>query len=546
MPLRKTSLSIPDQVEGIYDLGYQFLISHKLIAKDFQSYDVTKSYNLTNPISAYAEQNSMRIPMKIPGTACVVNSSYTDTETGTKGLWHANPVVFREWCEQSVYTCKVGSKAGQRYFIGPNGWIYSITSNGASALAQVNTATYYPRVIYEDDQSLYIISNILVQANNNSTVYTSVFNKDSGTIVTSNTTNKQATTSVIYEDDQEIWLSPIVDGAAQGFTVSNKFMIFSKSTKTWRYSTYSFPQTYTFNVVNIGASFGVGKAQRINTGTVDTPVYKRVLYFPVYTTTAGLSVGTVDIDTGVIAGCDIDSRSSFMTALDISTSTAYPVNDLVVNVITLGSSQYLVVRKTIAIQSAIRTSGIALYKIDPTNYLKLSLVDSRDFNDLVYGIIAGPTPGTYMVIYTFGFQLLNWNPGINKFVESIYVQVPEGIKRANWDASNQIWIQSVTSINQGTDNLTIYIPTGTKYVKLEPQGSTVVDFTGTPVTKKFNLGVFDLSGTRLAQNVTLQSIGCTFLGGATSIVVASSATQDVEVSVTITTYGQARILAVDY
>lgn len=190
-----------------------------------------------------------------------------------------------------------------------------------------------------------------------------------------------------------------------------------------------------------------------------------------------------------------------------------------------------------------------VFSINQENPRQLTYVTHHEVIGTYYnGVLPSPDGKSFLLVNDTSFLLLNWNGGSRSLVPSKVINTRSIIRRAAYDALNRIWINTSTDSDGNTlqDQLDIYYPTGTKYVRLSPKTDTTLEYLGTPLQPEFDVSVFDLTGNRLQQNVTLEVVGATFLGGASQITVQTSSSGDVTVKLNITAPGAIQIVATDF
>lgn len=190
-----------------------------------------------------------------------------------------------------------------------------------------------------------------------------------------------------------------------------------------------------------------------------------------------------------------------------------------------------------------------VFQVDPTDATKLTYVAHNEYAGIFYqGVLPSADGKSILLCNDTSFMLLNWNSGSKRFIQSKLISTNSVIRRAAYDTKNQIWISTNTDNYSNTlqDSLDIYYPTGTKYVTLTPVDGTTLEYLGTTIQASFKVSVFDLTGARLAQSVTLEVVGATFVGGASSLTVQTSASDDVTVRINITGPGAIQVVAVDF
>lgn len=189
-----------------------------------------------------------------------------------------------------------------------------------------------------------------------------------------------------------------------------------------------------------------------------------------------------------------------------------------------------------------------VFRVDPTDATKLTYVTHNEYSGIFYqGVLPSADGKSFLLCNDSSFLLLNWNSGSKRLIPSKLISTNSVIRRAAYDTKNQIWISTNTdNYNTLQDSLDIYYPTGTKYVTLTPVDGTTLEYLGTTIQASFKVSVFDLTGARLAQSVTLEVVGATFVGGASSLTVQTSASDDVTVRINITGPGAIQVVAVDF
>lgn len=601
MPIKKTGVTLPAGLEAVKDLKHFYSISSNLIGKDFKSVDVAAitSFIPAGTVSDLVLENQFRRNfLEITGASWINSSAAASSAAIALGYdpemesTSLDYYYFTKYGTSTPYFDSTrGSTAGNTYYFDKYLELYQVSTNGT--LSKLATATSKAfsgtpagtqaysfvavRVFYEDDNNFYLQAWINLPtwgyhtqlAANPQNHYMRWYSFSKSTLTATNlftTANYQASAGIhaqVLETSTAIVFASMIRGQTTNVAANLAYnhFVFNKNTGTvtvngttgvfssetvWKtYNCHSVTKAITDPVLAVPRSYFTYEDQATRTLSIKMQKY------PVSITQASDITHAANIVACTVAGAPTNLFRNLFPTVVASGTVRAPTLCYGLTQFTDNSVEYLVLN-VYPIKDLVSGDGPQRHivmSVDPTDSTKLTYVSHYEIPGNSYnGVLPSPDGKSLLLCNDFGFLLLNWNSGTKSFIASRTINTASVIKRAAFDSLNQIWINTNADVTSDTtqDSLDIYYPTGTKYVSITTSDPTTQEYAGTTLQPTIKISVFSLSGVRVAQNVTLEIVGGTFIGGSNTITVQTSADGDVSLKINIDSAGSVQIVATDF
>lgn len=601
MPIKKTGVTLPAGLEAVKDLKHFYTISSNALGKDFKSVDVTSitSFIPAGVVSDLVLENQFRRNLlEITGASWINISAAASTAGVALGYdsdMEASSLDYYYFTKFGTTTpyfdSTKGSTAGNTYYfdkwlelyqVSTSGTLSKLTTAPSKALngtqAGSQTASFVcVRVFYEDDNNFYIQAWMNLPTwgyhtqlgANSQNHYMRWYSFSKSTLTPTNlftTNNWQASAGIhspVWESSTAIVFASMPRGGTNNVAnnVPYNHFVFNKNTGTmtvnaganntyssevtWKsYQCYSATKAVMDPVLNVPRSYFTYEDQATRTLSIKMQKYPTSINSATDVTIAPNIVActTASVPTNLLRNLFPTVASAQLRAptlcygltqftdnnVEYLVLHVYPIKDLVVGE---GPQRHIV------------------FNVDPTDSTKLTYVSHYEVPGTSYsGVLPSADGKSILLVNDFTFFLLNWNSGTKTFIPSRVITTPSIIKRAAFDSLNQIWINTNADVSSDItqDSLDIYYPTGTKYVSITTSDPTTQEYAGVTIQPTIKVSVFNLNGARVAQNVTLEIVGGTFIGGSNAITIQTSASDDVSLKINIDSAGSVTIVATDF
>lgn len=600
MPIKKTGVTLPAGLEAVKDLKHFYTISSNALGKDFKSVDVTSitSFIPAGVVSDLVLENQFRRNLlEITGASWINISAAASTAGVALGYdsdMEASSLDYYYFTKFGTTTpyfdSTKGSTAGNTYYFDKWLELYQVSTSGT--LSKLSTAPSKAvsstqagpqvvsfvavRVFYEDDNNFYIQAWMNLPtwgyhtqlAGNSQNHFMRWFSFSKNSLTATNlfpTANYQASAGIhapVLESESSIVFASMIRGQTTNVALNlgyNHF-VFNKNTgvmtvngttgvfgseSTWKtYQCHSVTKAQPDPVLGVPRSFFTYEDQASRTLSIKMQKY------PTSITQASDIPHAANIVACTISGAPTNLlRNLFPTV--VPAAVRAPTMCYGLTQFTDNNIEHLVLN-VYPIKDLVPGEGPQrhiVFTVDPTDSTKLTYVSHYEVQGNSYsGVLPSADGKSILLVNDFTFFLLNWNSGTKTFIPSRVITTPSIIKRAAFDSLNQIWINTNADVSSDTtqDSLDIYYPTGTKYVSITTADPTTQEYAGVTLQPTIKVSVFNLTGARVAQNVTLEIVGGTFIGGSNAITIQTSASDDVSLKINIDSAGSVTVVATDF
>lgn len=583
MPVRKESINLISTYNMVVETNRSYLFSQNVVGRDFRTYDPSLGFyfqpQVTSTDAQITAAAASNTPMKLRGAGAV--SQWPSANV--PGVAAQDMYLLGGFGKYSpYYTSTVGATKDNTYVFMPSGSICQVLPSGAMVQVRIGTSLYnatfdatrsYTYVFFEDDSYFYVIEKQEVVNAATSGVYQSntpvfvmgriakvdwVF-----TALGSGNTTYSGFPVPIKETENGILFYPCSRGTYNtSRTINTQSAIyFSKSSKT----------TAVVSVIGVLSDKAADSLDAINPTkcSTDTTVVGSDKFYALryYSANQTYQLSRVNVDSNVVTTGSLDSASQYTPCSFTNVPASISITGLLQSlntVVTGGSysninrflhyfkdssgSEYLMmcihqVRDGSNSAWTNLTPGseqALVFKISQTNSASLEFKQMIKLAPNTIGIIPS-NDGTFLLTVTpYSMQLLNWAIDAAQFSKSVQVNFDGKLLRYHLDSYNQIWAQY-------DNKLEVYHPSASKYVKVARQNpDEALFYVDTPITSNLVVGMFDIAGRRVAQDVTLRAVNCKFAGNVSELVVTTTTAGDSIVPITMSAPGSVSVIVTKY
>lgn len=579
MPIRKQSLRLLTTYQAVIETNRSYLLSQNVVGRDFWTYDPSLSFYY-QPTTTSTDANSTDAmsslrPMKLRGSGSVYQAP--------TGSWPGVPAqdmyLLGNYGKYSPYV----TTGDSTYEFLPSATVCQVQANGSlvrlrqglsffNNLFDANRQNYH--VFYEDDTAYYLIEKCEYVTPAAASVYqTGIAAFTMGklsktdwtfTVLSSGNTTYAGFPCIVKETAAGILFYPASRGTynAAGTINAQSVIYFNKTTKTT--SVLAITSMLTDSIANAQDSVNptVSSLDTTNSGSDKFYMMKYVNGSNTY------QIHRVAVDSNVTSTGSMDASSQYTRCTftnvpaDVSMATLMQTP----SVCTMTGGTYSNVTRflhyfkdssgaeylALFIHQTRDGSNVGFTNLTPGSeyalFFKINSTSSAvlEFKQIIrlpantVGVIPSADSSFFLTVTPYSMQLLNWVVEAGEASRSVQVNVAGRISRSHLDPYNQIWINY--------DNVVeVYHPSVSKYVKLTRQNSDQpIQYVDTPITTNMLVGVYDITGHRVAQDVTLKAVNCTFNGGVTSLTITTTTGADNVVPITISGPGSISVIVTDY